>query len=202
VPRYPSTTRPIRSTRCSSRHDGPTSAPLPPAKVTRWSFADPRKFPTMEIAAESPGNGSQHGTAVLDGTPRCSQAQLYGTSSKTSTWLGRTTLKCRRSSVITVPTFSRSATAMTLASGRAGQIGGGYAASGTGSGARGRKPGMHGPNVIAPAQATAAIPTCTRCPVRRSRPPAPALPGALPRHDRAVRAGDHRKPVNKPRLMV
>jgi hypothetical protein len=40
------------------------------------------------------------------------------------------------------------------------------------TGAQGRKPRMHGPNVVSPAQAQAPIRPHTRCPVRRSWPPA------------------------------
>ncbi len=37
------------------------------ASITMWSAADPRQFPTMEITAEAPGDGRQHGTVVLTG---------------------------------------------------------------------------------------------------------------------------------------
>ena len=37
------------------------------ASVTMWSAADPGQFPLMEITAEAPGGGGQHGVVVLAG---------------------------------------------------------------------------------------------------------------------------------------
>jgi len=37
------------------------------ASITMWSAADPGQFPLMEITAEAPGDGGQHGTVVLAG---------------------------------------------------------------------------------------------------------------------------------------
>jgi hypothetical protein len=37
------------------------------ATITMWSAANPGQFPLMEITAEAPGDGSQHGTVVLTG---------------------------------------------------------------------------------------------------------------------------------------
>jgi len=37
------------------------------ATVTMTTGVDPRQFPTMEITAESPGNGAIHGTVILTG---------------------------------------------------------------------------------------------------------------------------------------
>jgi hypothetical protein len=34
------------------------------------SAVDPHQFPAMEITAESPGNGAQHGTVILEGQAR------------------------------------------------------------------------------------------------------------------------------------
>ena len=39
------------------------------ATVQMWSAADPRTFPTMQITAETSGDGSQHGQIILTGTP-------------------------------------------------------------------------------------------------------------------------------------
>jgi hypothetical protein len=38
--------------------------------ITMWSAADPSQFPTMEITAEAPGDGRQHGLVVLTGMAR------------------------------------------------------------------------------------------------------------------------------------
>ena len=38
------------------------------ATVQMWSAADPDTFPTMQITAETPGGGAQHGQPVLSGT--------------------------------------------------------------------------------------------------------------------------------------
>jgi anti-sigma-K factor RskA len=38
------------------------------ATVQMWSAADPRTFPTMQITAETAGDGSQHGQIILAGT--------------------------------------------------------------------------------------------------------------------------------------
>jgi anti-sigma-K factor RskA len=38
------------------------------ATVQMWSAADPRTFPTMQITAETSGNGGQHGHIILAGT--------------------------------------------------------------------------------------------------------------------------------------
>jgi len=40
------------------------------ASITMWSAADPSQFPTMEITAEAPGDGRQHGLVVLTGMAR------------------------------------------------------------------------------------------------------------------------------------
>ena len=37
------------------------------ATVQMWSAADPRRFPTMQITAERPGDAAQHGQIVLSG---------------------------------------------------------------------------------------------------------------------------------------
>jgi hypothetical protein len=37
------------------------------ASITMWSAADPGQFPLMEITAEAPGDGGQHGAVVLAG---------------------------------------------------------------------------------------------------------------------------------------
>ena len=38
------------------------------ATVQMWSAADPRAFPTMQITAQTAGDGSQHGQVILSGT--------------------------------------------------------------------------------------------------------------------------------------
>jgi len=38
------------------------------ATVQMWSAADPRRFPTMEITAERPGNATQQGAIILSGS--------------------------------------------------------------------------------------------------------------------------------------
>ena len=38
------------------------------ATVQMWSAAAPRSFPVMQITAESPGDGGQHGQVLLSGT--------------------------------------------------------------------------------------------------------------------------------------
>jgi hypothetical protein len=48
-------------------------APSPSARTATptmqmWSAADPRRFPTMEITKESPGDAGQHGEVILSGT--------------------------------------------------------------------------------------------------------------------------------------
>jgi hypothetical protein len=40
------------------------------ATVQMWSAADPRKFPTMQITQEAPGDAGQHGEVILSGTAR------------------------------------------------------------------------------------------------------------------------------------
>jgi anti-sigma-K factor RskA len=45
-----------------------TVGPSGTATVQMWSAADPRGFPTMQITAETAGDGGQHGRIILTGT--------------------------------------------------------------------------------------------------------------------------------------
>lgn len=40
------------------------------ATVQMWSAADPRRFPTMQITTERPGDATQHGAIILSGSAR------------------------------------------------------------------------------------------------------------------------------------